>query len=252
MGRSMKLIACMRPWFLGLLGLLAGCEVGMAPRTPVRSVLVLSTLGADDESQLAGLLNAAVGKAAGRIGSVTVHMQHLKTNSMRELPAEVRPFVESQRWAAIVTTNLALARIVQRQDPTTPIVFRGAADPVWMCVVDSMRSPGRNATGYTAYLPAEHKMAEALLDAYPALTQLVVLLHGREAVPDDCSAPPLSSKAVRRPCSVAEVPAAVAGWSSWPPHGMFACASCSCATPPTSRSSRTWLARAPGPATSCR
>jgi putative tryptophan/tyrosine transport system substrate-binding protein len=78
------------------------------------------------------------------------------------------------------TVSMSLSRTVQLLAPDLPVVFNGAADPVAMCLVDSLIRPGRNATGYTSNLPEEAKMLEALGDAYPAVRHVIVLVDGNE------------------------------------------------------------------------
>jgi len=99
-----------------------------------------------------------------------------RDDTIRRLLDEFRPAV---LWAG----TTALARAAQLLAPAVPVVFDGAANPVAVCLVDSMTKPGRNATGYTSSLPEEAKMLEALSDAYPDVRHVAVLVDGHETQP---------------------------------------------------------------------
>jgi ABC-type uncharacterized transport system substrate-binding protein len=58
------------------------------------------------------------------------------------------------------------------------------------CLVDSLSRPGRNATGYTSYLPFEGKMIESLLDAFDGIRELVVLVDGGQGTLTPCGEKP--------------------------------------------------------------
>jgi ABC-type uncharacterized transport system substrate-binding protein len=108
------------------------------------------------------------------------------------------------RYKAVFATTMALARATQARDPRIPIVFDGAANPVDMCLVDTLQKPGRNATGYTNHLPTdEGKMVEALIDGFPAL-RTVYFLVADDVFPQDCAgsvqdAPPPCIAGIREP-----------------------------------------------------
>lgn len=109
-------------------------------------------------------------------------------------------------YRVVFSSNLSFARELQRQAPQVPLVFQGAADPVQMCLADSLLKPGRSATGYTNYLPEDDvKALETLLDAFSALKVVYVpVSHGNYFV-SDCApraAPAGSSSAAadRPPC----------------------------------------------------
>lgn len=109
------------------------------------------------------------------------------------------PLLAAHTPRVVVALTTTLARSVQKIDAKVPIVFDGAADPQWSCLVDSLAKPGRNATGFTSRLPAEAKMLEALSDAFPALQRVVVLIDGNEPRRPSCAGAPIP-EARRRPC----------------------------------------------------
>jgi putative ABC transport system substrate-binding protein len=83
------------------------------------------------------------------------------------------------------------ARAAQLAAPGVPIVFEGVDDPVARCLVDSLRRPGRNATGYMHYLPSDDfKAVETLLDAFPHLSRVVFLVDAQGVMPLACDGTP--------------------------------------------------------------
>lgn len=96
------------------------------------------------------------------------------------------------QWAhyrAIFTPSQTFARAAQLLVVDRPIVFDGIDDPVSNCLVDSLRRPGRNATGYMHLLAdTEQKMIEVLHDGFPALREVVVLVSGHNVMPQTCAA----------------------------------------------------------------
>src|SRR5262249_24565831 len=92
------------------------------------------------------------------------------------------------KYKAVFATTLALARATQVRDPHIPIVFDGAANPVEMCLVDSLQAPRRNATGYANYLTAdEAKMVEGLADGFPEMRTVYFLLDPESYYPEGCT-----------------------------------------------------------------
>jgi len=105
------------------------------------------------------------------------------------------------RYRAVYVTTMALARAVQQVDARTPIVFFGAADPVEMCLVDSAQRPGRNATGFTSYLADQgQKMLELLLDGFPDLRRIYLVVGGSNVEPSSCAVDPVLDADDHRPC----------------------------------------------------
>ncbi len=108
---------------------------------------------------------------------------------------------ELPRYRAVFATSVGLARAIQREDATVPIVFVGEADPVQMCLADSMQRPGRNATGYMDYLPDDDvKMMEALVDAFPGLRTLYLMVAGSSYYVPDCGPNGRNPKPPEPPC----------------------------------------------------
>jgi putative tryptophan/tyrosine transport system substrate-binding protein len=90
-------------------------------------------------------------------------------------------------YRAIFTPSQTLARAAQTLVSDRPIVFDGVDDPVSNCLVDSLRRPGRNATGYMHLLPdTELKMLEVLHESFPEVKKVVVLASGHNVSPRSC------------------------------------------------------------------
>jgi ABC-type uncharacterized transport system substrate-binding protein len=121
------------------------------------------------------------------VADITVDQRLLQPQeSERDLVAAA--LAGSNRYRAVLATTMALARAVQEADPRVPVIFRGAADPVVLCLVDSPQRPGRSATGFTNYLPSEGtKMLEALLDGFPAVRRVYFVVGGDNVEPVGCS-----------------------------------------------------------------
>lgn len=84
--------------------------------------------------------------------------------------------LRSVRPRAIIASTVLLAQLARSVDTATPVLFSGAADPVHSCLVDSMKHPGRNTTGYMASLPVEGKMVEIARQAFPEASAFVVVV----------------------------------------------------------------------------
>lgn len=100
--------------------------------------------------------------------------------------ARVRKVLEQDNPDIVVALNMELAKMAQGIDTRRPVIFAGAGDPVSMCLTDNLVRPGRNATGYTTDLPIEAKMAEALIDAFPSVRHLLVLIDSTELSLEGC------------------------------------------------------------------
>ncbi len=85
-----------------------------------------------------------------------------------------------KRWSpdVVIAATMGSAMDLQQLGLAVPVVFAGGADPLDLCLVDSMQRPGRNATGHTSSLPIEAKMVELLVDAFPRVRRLTVLVDG--------------------------------------------------------------------------
>jgi putative tryptophan/tyrosine transport system substrate-binding protein len=104
----------------------------------------------------------------------------------RAFAQEIKPLLDAAD--VVFSTELYLARAIQFENGLTPIVFDGVADALSLCLVDSLRRPGRNATGYMHYLiDEEAKLVETIVQGFPAIRHLVVLLSGHNVSPTTCS-----------------------------------------------------------------
>jgi putative ABC transport system substrate-binding protein len=154
---------------------------------PVQRIVVLDERG--ESATLAAGLGAHL--ARNGFGPAQLREDRAEIDSASpDAAAEVRKLLASGAPARlVVTANMGLAQLVRRVDARIPLVFRGAAGPVQMCLAESLTRPGRHATGQTSYLPIVVKMIETLRDAYPRLDRWVVLVDGtkdtEEADADD-------------------------------------------------------------------
>jgi len=108
------------------------------------------------------------------------------------VPRDVR--VDPERFGALVARRrfdvfLVLGeesvRQVRRVAPHAPIVFNLTNDPRSSGIVESIRQPGGNVTGFAMYLPTHRKRWEILREAFPGTTRICVVLdrkwpHRRE------------------------------------------------------------------------
>jgi putative ABC transport system substrate-binding protein len=98
-----------------------------------------------------------------------------------DLAAVRRALTVAAPGDVVYATTMTRARTVQRAEPARRIVFDGASDAEQMCLVDSNTRPGRSATGYTSHVAPEGKLVETLIDAYPDLREVVLLIDGSSA-----------------------------------------------------------------------
>lgn len=109
---------------------------------------------------------------------------------------DVKAAVAETRPDVVITTTMALAAAVQRQNPELPLAFSGSTDPVAACLVDSMLVPGRRTSGYTGDIDAEAKMLELLLDAFPSVRRVTILVDAKLDVSSfECGEPSLRRQA---------------------------------------------------------
>lgn len=169
-----------RAWAIVLLGSCVGVLVACSGRTqPPRqvSILVLTNPGQFDAARTRQRqLRTALRSRPKVRASVEVREARDDDNER----ADVAAALDAARPDLIVAGTLALARAAQLHDPAVPIVFEGGGDPVALCVVDSLQRPGRNATGVTNRVDQEPKMLERLVDAYPGLRRVEVLVDAFE------------------------------------------------------------------------
>ncbi|MHB2167600.1 ABC transporter substrate-binding protein [Alsobacter sp. R-9] len=74
----------------------------------------------------------------------------------------------AERVEVVLTTGSRVVPLVQRADPSLPLVFVGTSDPVGQGFVDSLARPGRNTTGFSQF--------EFDQDRSPIMAKLVELL----------------------------------------------------------------------------
>lgn len=174
-------------WALVCSAVLVACQPSFQQQAVPRRVAYISVLPESYDQANMAQLKATLARAKSRIGPVTV-VAHRLEGSTADADKErlVELAMRDGPWSLIVVSTTGVAVRVQRHDPDTPIVFEGSSEVVSFCLVDSLLRPGRNATGYTSYLPAEPKMAEALIDAYPKVQQVVVLVDGTLGVRKSC------------------------------------------------------------------
>jgi len=168
----------------------------LAAPPPAAQVLMLTT---PDASVAPQTLARALASHAARGGTAaTLVVRDVPGDPLAPVDghAPVMPMDGSYRM--IFATSMAIARAAQLRDPHTPIVFEGSADPMLMCLVDSPVRPGRNATGYTSSLLDGPKMLDTLIDGFPQLRQVIVLVSAQNLHPANCQGQPPAP--VPRPC----------------------------------------------------
>jgi putative ABC transport system substrate-binding protein len=113
-----------------------------------------------------------LGWADGRNVSID-YRYRVPSERLREVAAEI---VRSAP-AVILTTGTPVSNAFRLATHTIPVVFVEASDPVSSGLVDSMRRPGGNVTGFTNYLFSfGGKWLEMLKEAAPATRRVLVLL----------------------------------------------------------------------------
>ena len=193
---------------------------------PARQVLYLSTLGAAEDQRTMDAIRAGFIKNRARIGDVVLQAVPLKDYPGQDdlVAPQIATAVGPRAHSLVFAANMRLARLVQGVDAQTPIVFEGASDPRSSCLVDSLSSPGRNATGYTAHVPSAAKAVEAVADAFGSVQEVVVVHDGQQDAVPPCNRPPAGATAPHTnkvpPVSVA--PSCQPGPASGPVEGATA------------------------------
>ncbi len=126
--------------------------------------------------------NLAIVRASFKAGGYDIDRLRIEAEVVPAMPGEgVGPIGAAlKRWApdVVIAATMGSAMDLQQLGPSVPVVFAGGADPLELCLVDSMQQPGRNATGHTSNLSVEGKMVELLIDAFPEVRHLTVLVDG--------------------------------------------------------------------------
>jgi putative ABC transport system substrate-binding protein len=154
---------------------------------PAEAILILGGRNSPPVIELVAALGSSSNLHPKRLSGITVDMRDVETGA--EARAVVRALLngDTKRYRAIFSPSQTFARAAQLERPDLPIVFDGVDDPVAICLVDSLRRPGRNATGYMHYLTDdEPKMLELLRDGFPSLKGVHFLLSGDNLGPLDC------------------------------------------------------------------
>ncbi len=125
-----------------------------------------------------------------------------------EFRADLRALgADLDRETLFFTPSQTYARVVQLEFPRARLVFAGINDPRHMCLVDDLRRPGRNATGYMHYLPSHQvKQLQLLLDAYPDMRQVLVLVSGHNRRGGSCDPNEAALNLDLGPCSPGVLP----------------------------------------------
>lgn len=168
---------------LGLALLLSSPALLASPKARHEGPLVLVLSHESDHGDRETLERLARQRLALRAGDGRLDVRHVQV-PVAALAGEARA-LEVMNAAlthdpnVVLALSMRLARDVQRLRPDLPLVFQGSADPVLMCLVDNLARPGRNATGESSWLASEAFMAQVLVDAYPAVEEVVVLVDDR-------------------------------------------------------------------------
>lgn len=145
-------------------------------------------LAAPDATTTPAVVERAVQAwAARQAGSIELVVREVPADPLGLSDGRRQPLPLQGPKRVIFATTMAVARAAQLQEPGTAIVFEGSADPLMMCLVDSLAQPGRNATGYTSALPDSAKMLDTLVDGFPSLRQVIHLVSADNLHPADCS-----------------------------------------------------------------
>jgi putative ABC transport system substrate-binding protein len=159
-------------------------QIASKPDPEVATALLITQLKPGEDADRTERLRSALERTV--LGPVRLESLHTRTLSTAEAVEGVRHAIAKQPRVLIVANNMTLARMAMDATATVPILFRGAADPVLMCLAKSRQAPASNATGLTMHLPAEAKMAEALLDTYPEIRRIIVPIQGNVQPPAAC------------------------------------------------------------------
>ena len=180
-----------RALILGVLVLFSGVPI---PAPDPGLVLLLEPQDARPVGQpLAARIAAAVSTTPSSAQPKVLHMMVAADGS--DAANALRDAGRQGRVLAGYALSMEVARAVQIAAPALPLVFDGAADPLLMCLVSSLVRPGAYSTGATTDYPADAKLVEVLLDAFPRLRRVQVLLDGNNLHPDSCNVGTASSSA---------------------------------------------------------
>ena len=78
----------------------------------------------------------------------------------------------------IIAVSTPAAQAVQRETGTIPLIFTQVSDPVGQGIVDNMRKPGSNTTGFSNYDPdIGGKWLQMLKEAVPNITKVALVFN---------------------------------------------------------------------------
>lgn len=167
---------------LGLLCIaaLAACsttQLGPARtlHAPPKRVLMVTL----NNFELAQTLTRALNDSLAALpGSPQVELSVLNVVDRPSVTTELKRLqIRPGQFDAVFVDSVTWARAAQILLPNVPIVFEGVSDPVARCVVNSLKLPGRNATGYMHYFHADGaKRIDALQIAFPQRREVLQLV----------------------------------------------------------------------------
>jgi putative tryptophan/tyrosine transport system substrate-binding protein len=174
--------------------------VPTSQRASAGRVLVLTSTAGAVVQQLKTILPQG-GHGNPALPPIEVEVVRVKDVAESRLAVRSR-LANGQRYRAIFSASQTFARAAQFETTSIPIVFDGVDDPVARCLVDTLKSPGRNATGYMHFLHAdEFKMIELLHDAFPSLRKMRFLVAGDSVPPASCRPEDLVWSPQSLPCT---------------------------------------------------
>jgi putative tryptophan/tyrosine transport system substrate-binding protein len=128
---------------------------------------------------------------------------------------------------AVTTINLT---VIQQATSTVPVVFLVVSDPVAQGFVASVRRPGDNLTGFSAYeFSIGSKWLDLLKEVAPRLARVAVMFHPDESPQSkffmqsiEAAAPSLGVQAIATPArTTADIEPALASFAHQPNGGLI-------------------------------
>lgn len=168
-----------------------------------RAERTVLAIGEADWPAIAGLGPFLNSNAFRELGLGRVALKRIASSSDDQVVRDLKSYLTANsQVAAVFTASIGTARRIQMALPDMPLVFEGVGDAQRACVVDSLISPGHNATGYQHLLDAvEPRMLQVLHDAFADLTEVVVLVSALNRRQTACEQMP-SESAVRSSCQM--------------------------------------------------
>src|SRR5262249_10358355 len=152
---------------------------------------------------------------------------------LRAIPTRNRRFASellAMRPDAVFAFSSVAVAALQQESPTVPIVFTAISDPVGSGFVESPARPGRNATGFTNFVPTmAAKWLEVLKEIAPQVQRAVLLFNPQTAPyvgqyyqrPFEAAAPSFGVRAIAAVVhTTGEIEAAIANTAREPGGGL--------------------------------